>query len=322
MSAAALPVSAKRPFMFKELHHKLIKGVYKHYLMTADLLTLLYFRPTSKTMVQEELPEMVRRRYLRCFPLLTTKGNGTYIYYLGDKGIAYCADAGCDMDNYWLPKKAELPSYPVLIHTLELNSFLSHAAAFARIQNISLEMTHDFTNRKHPVKVTVPARVNGNWIDEPHTIIADALLEFTLQDSSRRWFLHEHDTGEESQKQVKKHLRKLVAFLVSEKYKTEWNASGITITYTTSGKRDRLENLRTWTRDVLLEHKRHVKEGLFGTAFSKEAYLANKRQSYSSYFRFTTIPKFRSEHIDTKTLFTAPLWYPPFGETLTSLFRL
>src|SRR5258708_3570489 len=96
----------KRKFTFNAMHRKLILGVYQHYLMPADLLTLLHWSPTSQTALQEELPQLVRRKYLRCFPLLTEKGNGCFIYYLGPAGIQHCRETGKDMDNYWLPKKA------------------------------------------------------------------------------------------------------------------------------------------------------------------------------------------------------------------------
>lgn len=314
------PIKKKRPFTFGELHHKLIKGVRVHYLMTAELLTLLYFKLGTKTTVQGELPELVRRGYLTCFPLLTSKGNGTYVYYLGRNGIQHCMDTGYDMDEYYHPTRAKEPSYPVLVHTLELNTYLVHAAAFARLCGMELDVLHDFTLRKCPVKVAVPVRVNGRWTQEVRHLIADAFLTFQLPDSSYRWFWHEHDTGEESQKQVKKHLRGLMSLLLEGGYKTAFGAGGMTITYTTSGKRGRLENLRTWTREVLLEHNTLVKQGAFGTAFSKEAGQANARESFSGYFRFTSIPKLHAGRVDTHSLFAAPVWYPPFGEKPTALF--
>ena len=319
---ASKPVQSgkKRSFVFKELHHKLIKGVHDHYLITAELLTLLYFKLGTKTTVQEQLPELVKRRYLSFFPLRTIKGNGSHVYYLGTKGIEHCIDTGYDMDTYYLPKKAKEPSYPILVHTLELNTYLVHAAAFARTHGMELAMLHDFALRKRPVKVTIPMRVNGKWIDEAHHAIADAFLTFQLPDRTYRWFWHEHDTGEESQRQVKKHLRRLLSLLQTEGYKTAFGASGMTITYTTSGKLDRLEHLRTWTREVLLEHEKLVKQGAFGTDFSKEAHQANSQKSYSSYFRVACVPKLNAGRIDTNALFTAPVWYPPFGDKPTTLF--
>ena len=319
---AMRPTAPAKPRPFDELDHKLIVGVHDHYLITAELLTLLYFKLGTKTTVQEHLPGLVKRRYLRYFPLRTTKGNGSHVYYLGTKGIEHCMDAGYDMDTYYLPKKAKEPSYPVLVHTLELNTYLAYAAAFARTNGMDLAMQHDFSLRKQPVKVTLPTQVEGRWVDEAHTISADAFLTFQLPDGSKRWFWHEHDTGEESQKQVKQHLRGILAFLMAEGYKTAFGAGGVTITYATAGKRDRVEHLRTWTRDVLLERDHLVKAGAFGTAFSNEAGKANLQRSYAQYFLFTRVPPLLSARIDTNILFTQPVWYPPFGLKPTALFHV
>lgn len=311
----------KKPFVFKAIHRKLILGVFQHYLMPADLLTLLHWSPASQTSIQEELPKLVRHKYLNCFSLLTERGSGSFIYYLGPAGIQYCRDIGKDMHDYWLPKKARLPSYPVLEHTLELNTYLAHAAAFARTRNIGLEIIHDFALRKQPVKVILSIKADGEWIEEHHNIHADAILTFHLPDNTRRWFWHEHDTGEECQKQVKVKLRGLISMLRAQEYR-QFGASGITISVTTSGKRFRLEHLRTWTREVVLEQEELTKQNVSGTALSSQAKesQASRQKSYMLYFKFTMIPKFRKEPIDPHKLFQEPVWYPAFGVKPSPLF--
>jgi hypothetical protein len=224
--------------------------------------------------------------------------------------------------RWWLTFPTSGGSLSLDVHTLELNSYLAHAASFARLKHIELEITHDYALRKQPVKVIIFAKIDGKLTEEPHNVHADSLLTFHLPDNSRRWFWHEHDTGEESQKQVKTKLRGLVSMLRMRGYK-QFGAIGITITVTTSGKRFRLEHLRTWTREIVLEQEELTKESGSGTSISSETkdLQMSKQKSYMLYFKFTIIPKFRNAPVDSLKLFQQPVWYPAFGVKPSPLFH-
>jgi hypothetical protein len=300
--------SAKRkPFAITEVYSLLLQGVYEHYLVLAEQLTQRYYAAATIKHVERRLKELVEHKYLNYLQLHTAKGSGPYVYFLATKGRRYFQDAGCDLKRYYRPSKEKDRSYFHLMHTLELNDCLVKAYAFARMtEGVSItQMQHDFTLRRKPIKVAVKSRENGVWKEIADEIVADAWLSFLLPDNSRRWLWLEHDRGEASRKKIQEHVRGILAFIQAEGYTTEFGASGMTVAYTTSGGTSRREKLREWTREVLMEHAKQT----------------NQRASFGNWFLFTTVPPLRTQPLEPKTLFQENVWYHPFGNKPTAMFR-
>ncbi len=312
-----------QPFIVTQVYDLLLQGVYSHYLITAEQLNRLYYKSGTLTTVKDRLKKLVERNFLDYLQLQTRQGSGAYVYFLAAKGRKYLNEAGFDIKGYYRPSQEKERSYQTLIHTLELNECLVHAAQFVREEEgfAILDLRHDFTLRRSPIKVKVKRRSGIGWIEEAQEIVADAWLTFQMPDTSRRWLWLEHDRGFASNAKIKKHLRGILAFIASEGYKKEFGASGVTIAYTTSAGTTRLQRLRELTREVLMEHVQETKQGKLGTAFSDEAKQASIQKSRSTWFLFTAVPPLKSTPIDPKTLFLGNVWYHPFGNKATAMFR-
>lgn len=315
--------SRRKPFIITGVYDLLLQGVNAHFLITAEQLNRLYYKQGTITTVKERLKELVDNKYLDYLQLLTRNGSGAYVYFLAAKGRKYLHEAGFDMKGSYRPSEEKERSYQTLTHTLELNDCLTLAGQFAREEEgfALLDMRHDFTLRRNPVKVTAKKRANGAWIDESYEIVADAWLTFQTPDKSRRWIWLEHDRGSASANKIKKHLRGILSFIASEGYKKEFGASGVTIAYTTSAGTHRRERLRELAREMLAENLTRTKHGASGTAFSPEAKQANIQKSLAMWFLFTSVPPLKSAPLDAKTLFFGNVWYHPFGNKATAMFR-
>jgi hypothetical protein len=312
----------RKSFVVTGVYDLLLQGVYAHFLITAEQLNRLYYKPGTITTVKERLKELVDNKYLDYLQLLTRNGSGAYVYFLAIRGRKYLHEAGFDLKGSYRPSEEKERAYQTLMHTLELNECLTLAGQFAREEGFTLlDMRHDFTLRRSPIKVSVKKRVNGTWVDEAYEIVADAWLTFQKPDTSRRWIWLEHDRGSASANKIKKHLRGILAFIASEGYKKEFGASGVTVAYTTSAGTHRMERLRELAREVLTEHLTQTKQGALGTAFSPEAQQASIQKSHAMWFLFTTVPPLKSAPLDAKQLFFGNVWYHPFGNKATAMFR-
>ncbi len=302
------PSGKKKPFAITQVYNLLLQGVYEHYLVLAEQLTERHYAAATIKHVERRLKELADHKYLDYLQLKTAKGSGPYVYFLATKGRRYFQDAGCDLKRYYRPSKEQDRSYFHLMHTLELNDVLVKAHAFARMtEGFSIvEMHHDLTLRRKPIRVAVKRRENGMLKEIADEIVADAWLAFLLPDNSRRWLWLEHDRGQAGSKKVKEHLRGILAFIQAGGYKTEFGAQGMTVAYTTSGGINRREKLREWTREVLMEHTQ----------------LTNYRVSFGNWFLFTAVPPLRSLLLEPVTLFQENVWYHPFGNKPTAMFRV
>ena len=313
----------RKSFVVTGVYDLLLQGVHAHFLITAEQLNRLYYKPGMLTTVKARLKELVDNKYLDYLQLLTRNGSGAYVYFLAMKGRKYLQQAGFDLKGSYRPSEEKERAYQTLMHTLELNECLTLAGQFAREEGFSLlDMRHDFTLRRSPINVSVKKQVNGSWVDEAYEIVADAWLTIQKPDMSRRWIWLEHDRGSASANKIKKHLRGILSFIASEGYKKEFGASGVTIAYTTSAGVHRRERLRELAREVLTEHLTQTKHGALGTAFSPEAKQAGIQKSLSMWFLFTAIPPLKTAPLDAKTLFFGNVWYHPFGNKATAMFRI
>lgn len=317
-------LSKSRSFAITEVYDMLLHAVYAYHLVAAEQLCRRYYEAGMITTVKDRLKDLVTHGYLDYLQLRTAKGSGPYIYFLAAKGRSYFTRAGCDLKGYYRPSKEKERSYFHLMHALELNDQLIQAARFAETEaGFSLpEMRHDFTLRRKPLRVAIKRRVDGGMKEETDEIVADAWLEFhTPYKQARRWIWWEHDRGEASVTKVKTHLRGILAFIKDEGYKQEFGASGMTVVYTTSAGEHRREKLREWTRDILMEQKQSLQADASNTTFSEEAKETSHAVSFGNWFLFTAVPPFRSVPPTHNELFLSNVWYHPFGNKPTAMFR-
>src|ERR1700693_2681895 len=122
----------RKPFVVTGVYDLLLQGVCTHFLITAEQLNRLYYKPGTITTVKERLKELVDNKYLDYLQLLTRNGSGAYVYFLAVKGRKYLHEAGFDLKGSYRPSEEKERAYQTLMHTLELNECLTLAGQFVR----------------------------------------------------------------------------------------------------------------------------------------------------------------------------------------------
>src|SRR5438128_9613808 len=103
--------SKRKPFVITGVYDLLLQGVNAHFLITADQLNRLYYKPGMITTIKARLKELVDHKYLDYLQLLTRNGSGAYVYFLAVKGRKYLTEAGFDMKGSYRPAEEKERSY-------------------------------------------------------------------------------------------------------------------------------------------------------------------------------------------------------------------
>lgn len=235
-------------------------GVFHLQLATAAQLCRLHYSPKSITLIKARLKTLVDNGYLQADARRTKKGNGSYYYALGEKGIAYLRELGFDTHDAWRAAKELDKAELHLDHTLELNDVLIAAAHVSQVDDrYWLErFQHERVLKRHPFRVQAGPKA-------VYTVIPDAFMDFRTRhggDTLTMPVLVEHDRGTEDQTYFRRRIRAYIQFLKTEGYQNALGAKYVTVAFTTFKGEKRREQMRAWTRAELAVTKEQPQVGL------------------------------------------------------------
>jgi hypothetical protein len=293
-------VSSSRPFLLKSRDEEILKAVHFYRYVTVADITRLFFSPSSRNYAGAILAQLsggkdyTDRQYLYRFPLPhTTSGNTEKVYTLGAKGRDFLqSELGMEVDWYFRPSEVNTMSYQQCHHALTLTRFLIASVVFCRGRDdIRLaEVRTEYELRRLAPSVEIEEQKGQRKEKSRMRVVPDAWLDIELLKNGELDFrspiLLEIDRGTEYQQNFKRHVKARVAFIGENGgYRELFGTSLVTIAYLTTGSKERLNNMRQWTKDVLKE---------------------TNRENYADLLRFCSLTM---EEIEPARLFNAPSWY-------------
>lgn len=297
-----------KPFVLTSRHDEIIRAVHDYRYVTATDITRLFYSPNSLKHVREILSRLsggndyVDRQYLFRFPLPHThSGNAERIYTLGAKSRSYLQGMGIETNWYLRPSDVVSLTYQHLQHALSLTRFLIAARIFVQ-KHPEIELPvclTEYTLRQHAGQVTIEIKKSSSLVQIPMVVVPDAWLDFRFPHTTapKRPVLLEIDRGTEMQKYFKRHVASRIAFVKPNgEYHRLFGTNFVTIAYATTAGHRRLQNMLTWTEEILTD---------LG------------KQNYADVFRFTSLPE-QGEY-DEEQLFQASSWRQPFENRPVSL---
>src|SRR5262249_47825414 len=158
----------------------------------------------------------------------------------------YLGIQGFDVNEAWRQSK-EVNKHGLFVeHTLELNDVIIAAALITRADpKLYLgAFRHERLLKRQPYTAKIDGRMVG--------IIPDAFLDFRSIGSELHFsVLLEHDRGTEEQFYFKRKVRGYLQLLKTEDYRELFGTRRITVAFTTFQGERRLDQMRSWTRQVL-----------------------------------------------------------------------
>lgn len=224
-------------------------GLYHLQMATAEQLCRLHYKPGTLTTVKARLKDLADNGYIQADAIPTKFFRSPYYYALGQKGIRYLEETGCDTSAAFRSSR-EINKHALFVeHTLELNDVLITAALLQRTDpRYRLEsFIHERVLKRTPYDVS--------WQHEKLRLIPDAFLDFRQQlpDGRQRRMpiLLEHDRGTEEQQYFRRRVRAYIFLLSSGAYKELFSVQAITVAFTTFAGSQRLRQMGEWTRAEL-----------------------------------------------------------------------
>jgi hypothetical protein len=227
--------------------------LYHLQLATAAQLCRLHYRPGCLTTVKARLKTLSDHGYVQADAIPTKFSRSPYYYAVGQKGMRYLEDAGCDTGETFRASRKTNRHSLFIEHTLELNDVLIAAALLQHTDTrYSLAgFIHERVLKRRQYKASWK---NGN-ASQSFTIIPDAFLDFRLNLADGRQrrmpILLEHDRGTEGQHHFKRRIRAYIVLLRSGEYQQLFGVKALTIAFTTFVGAQRLAHMREWTRQEL-----------------------------------------------------------------------
>jgi hypothetical protein len=316
-----------------ELDYEILKYVMDYYILTAWQLIALHYSPTSATRAKEKLQllsgnkkdedgQPTSERYLHRDGLAKkTAGNPTYVYFLATDGINYLRSNGYpSLTRRFRPSEAGELSYNAVLHALNVNDILiagrnlPKAAADIRLES----WMHDFDLQKQPAKVSYERRLTdarGGGISDEHVkIVPDGMLDFRMrlvnsEKERRRVILTEIDRDTETKiDEFKKKISAYVQYaLPGGAFEEQFGRANKRVAWiVTKGGERRMNNIRKWCEDELLEQGLEHEFNLFRFTSVEQVTEVSKTTD--------EVKKREALAIDPKTFFLSPIWYKPFQE--------
>jgi Replication-relaxation len=230
-------------------------GLFQLHLATAEQLCRLHYKPGCIKAVKARLKDLAEHGYVQHDVIPGREFRKPYYYTLGSKGARYLQQAGLDTNDAFRASK-EVNKHALFVeHALELNDIII-AAALLKGAGTGFYLhtfVHERTLRRRPYTATY--RVNGR--QETVRLIPDALLDFRYSGGQKRLripVLLEHDRGTEQQQHFRQRIRAYIAFLKEKAQQHYFNASVVTIAFTTFAGIGRLEQMRQWAKQELASY--------------------------------------------------------------------
>ena len=289
----------KQPFCITPVYDLLLRGsartpvgLYHLQLATAAQLCRLHYSAGSIKMVKARLKILTDHGYAQADAIPTKFSRSPYYYAVGQKGMRYLEDTGCDTGETFRASRETNRHSLFIEHTLELNDILIAATQLQQADpRYGLAgFVHERVLKRHPYKASWK---NGN-ASQSFTIIPDAFLDFRLSVADGRQrrmpVLLEHDRGTEGQYHFKRRIRAYIVLLRSGEYQQLFGVKAITIAFTTFVGAQRLAHMREWTRQELA--------------------ASNEPKQLGTTFSFTL----GIQPLTARQLWLEPHWYTPYAE--------
>jgi Replication-relaxation len=227
-------------------------GLFQLHTATAEQLCRLHYKPGCIKAIKARLKDLAEHGYVQYDVIPGREFRRPYYYTLGTKGARYLQQAGLDTNDAFRASK-EVNKHALFVeHALELNDIIIAAALLKSVGTGFYLHTfvHERTLRRRPYKASW--RVNGR--QEAMSLIPDALLDFRYSDGQKQLripVLLEHDRGTEQQQHFRQRIRAYITFLKEKAQQHYFNASVVTIAFTTFAGTGRLEQMRHWAKQEL-----------------------------------------------------------------------
>lgn len=275
--------------------YDILKLTHEYHFLTVSQVTRLRYSAGSETTAQDRLKRLFDAGVLARVRLLHVgTGNTEYLYTLSTKGQKELQEIGIASFSRYRPTDTQTLKLPHLQHLISLNDVLIAARLLSRSHpSISLvAMQHDLDMKKKPLKVAVD---NDNV-----SLVPDGFLDFRLSIAGRLYAMPlwvEIDRGTEWGSTLKKKLRSIVSAVNAQAFEALFGVSTITVAIATTEGQKRVNLMRSFIKDEL------INMGL--------AHLSN-------IFLFASLP----EKIDPLHLFLSPVWLAPDNNTPIPLLDL
>lgn len=289
-------------FVMEPYHELLLRGnsltrigLYDLFQATAEQLTRLYsYKPGSLNMVKLRLKQLEDAKFVeaRSYPIpregkrLRLHYGPRWYYILGPAAKRYFEDLGYEMPEGWPAHRPTDGKGIFMDHELERNDVVI-TAALLRHEDPRLVLErfrHARLFAHDPIRVTVSGM--------GQKLIPDGLLDFRNPETDLHLVvLLEHDKDTEQQLKFKAKIRKYAALMTmpEEQRKSILHCDAATIAFTTFAGMQRLDQMRTWTEEVLVE-----------------MYAAH---DIGHWFRFAALPK----PVSPGAAWLEPRWLSPYA---------
>jgi hypothetical protein len=282
----------KQAFVVTPVHNLLLHDLNILQRATAEQLTRLNYKPGMLTTVKARLKDLADSGYV--LPLSHPSIRLPYVYALDRKGLNYLAAQGVDVREYFRPSQEEDSAKNFLFreHMLAISDLLIQSLLFVKADTSYRigTLLHERFFKNHPITATY----TRNNRDKTKTIVPDAYLEFVHTRESGKQeplpVIVELDRGTEDQKFFRKRIRAYIVFLKSRAFRTLFGVENITIAFATTRDRNRIRQMREWTR--------------------KELAVTNEPGWLADLFLFTSLPESMGES-EPRQLYLDPVWYTP-----------
>ena len=245
-----------------------------------------------------------RRGYLYRFSMPQSPGNPRRLYALTRRGKSLLMELGVEVASCYRPEKASLLSFSFLQHHLAVSEVLVALNLFVRKfpEYELVESRPWFTMAESPPRLI--RVIDGK--ETTITVIPDLWVaierdpeELEKTQGFNIWF--EIDRGTEARTRYMELVRKRINFIRDEGYEQFFGTSSVLLVFLAVGpsmdyRLHRLHLMRQWTQELLQQEK---------------------LVDWSNTFLFSTIDE---TLYDTLMLFTDPVHFQPFSDTLVPLF--
>lgn len=311
----------KAGFVVKPHHDRILEAIYLYHFMTVEQVTRLFYSPGTVSTVRTLLGELEKQKYLLSFhePRPTPFGSTPKIYTLSLQGFNRLKKQGISMPlRFREPDTEELEkNYLFLKHNLAVTDFLIAAKRLEKIlPDIQLyEFFHERALKQQPPLTVAIEKwdVKGKQIVDKDgkvtmttiKLYPDGFLDFRVlveadKTPKRFCLLLELDRKTESELDIKRKIRGLLAAVKSGECLNRFGAKLPTIAFVNAvggiHRRDQLKHLA-----------------------EAELKKTKEQHFWAQMFVFTNLSK--ENAIDSKELFLSPVWYTPFQDEPTVLFR-
>jgi hypothetical protein len=261
----------------------ILLAVYTFHFLTVEQVTrLLYSKGSQRSGVNPRMKSLVERGYLdrKPLPREAIAGGSWYCYWLATLGRHHLEKKfgnRVTFSNRKFPSQMKLLKSSHMLHALEVTDTLITASQFAHATPaIKIErLLHDFT------------------IHSLYTLTAfpDGFVDFLINNNEQQclWLEIDRNTEDTREDFKYKKIRRILTCIKSGEYERIFGTPAVTVAFVTRDNKERAEEMKTWTEEVLTEDNMTYEADLF---------------------RFGSFP----ENPDPVAMFSGEAWSVPFFE--------